>query len=73
MGKSFLRGVSAPLYLMTLGASSVTDIEGRTRLRQGRSPPEVMTEPFPRFAREQVAESRLGRGEVCLKGEFCIG
>jgi hypothetical protein len=58
---------------MTLGASSVTDIEDRTGLGQGGSPPKVMTEPFPGFAREQVAEARLGRGEVCPEGEFCVG
>ena len=43
MGKSFLRGASAPLYLMTLGAYSITYVKGRTGLGRGRSPPQVVT------------------------------
>jgi hypothetical protein len=34
---------------MTLGASSVTDIESRTRLGRGGSVPEVVTEPVLSF------------------------
>jgi hypothetical protein len=49
MVKNFLRGASASLYLMTLGASSVTYIEGRIGLERGGGPPEVATEPVPRF------------------------
>jgi hypothetical protein len=45
MGKSFLQDTSASLYLMTLGASSVTDIEGRSELERDGGPPEVATEP----------------------------
>ena len=45
MGKSCLRGASAPLCLMKLGTSSVTDIEGQSELGRGGSLPEVMTEP----------------------------
>jgi hypothetical protein len=49
VGKSFLRDVTAPLYLMMLGASSIIDIEGRTGHRQGGGTPEVATEPVLRF------------------------
>jgi hypothetical protein len=88
MGKSFLRDATAPMYLMTLGASSVTDIEGRTGLGRGASPPKVVTEPIlrfddvcrslkewpsARFVGEQVAEAGLGRGGVCPEGKLCIG
>jgi hypothetical protein len=88
MRKSFLRDASAPLYLMMLGASSITDIEGRTGLGRGGSPPEVVTEPVLRFndvchnlfewpsvgfAGVQVAEVGLGRGGVRPEGELCIG
>ena len=75
MRKSFLRDASAPLYLMMLRASSVTDIEGITRLGRGGSPPEVATEPILGFEDvratiegvassgihgEQVAKAKLG-------------
>jgi hypothetical protein len=71
-----------------LRASSVTDIEGITRLGRGGSPPEVVTEPILRFndvchsliewpsvgfTGEQVAEAGLGRGGGRLEGELCIG
>jgi hypothetical protein len=49
MEKSFLRDALAPLYLMTLGASSITDIEARTGLGRGRSLLEVETEPISSF------------------------
>jgi hypothetical protein len=83
MGKSSSRDMSASLYLMTLGVSSVTDIEGRTRLGRDGSPPEITTEPILRFddARysstewpfmgfmgEQVDEAVLGRDGVCAQG-----
>jgi hypothetical protein len=73
-GKSFLRDVSTSLYLMTLGASPVTNIEGRIGLGRGGGPPEVEIEPvsifddmhhslkewpFTGFAGEQVAEAVL--------------
>jgi hypothetical protein len=45
MRKSWLRGVSAPLCLMTLGMSSVVDIKGRAELGRGGSLPEAMIEP----------------------------
>jgi hypothetical protein len=87
MGKSFLRDVSASLCLMTLVASSVTDIEGRTGLGRGGGLPEVATEPIPRFdyvrhslkewpfagfTGEQVAEVGLERGRVFPKGELYV-
>jgi hypothetical protein len=73
---------------MTLGASSVIDIEGKIGLRRGGSPPEVATEPILRFddvchslkewssagfAGEQVAEAGLRRGRVCHEGELSFG
>jgi hypothetical protein len=88
MGKSFLGDTSTPLYLMTMGAPSITNIKGRTRLRQGENLPKVTTEPdlrfndvchylkeWPpaRFIGEQVAEARLEGGGVCLEGELCVG
>jgi hypothetical protein len=45
MGKSFSGDASAPLYLMTLGMPSITDIDVRTGLGQGGCPTEVATEP----------------------------
>jgi hypothetical protein len=83
MGKSLLRNASAPLYWMTLGASSVTDIEGRAVLGRGGSLLEVATEPVLRFndvchslkewpptgfTRDQVAEAGLWRGGFLSQG-----
>jgi hypothetical protein len=70
---------------MTLGASSITDIEGRTGLRQGKIPLEVVTElalrfddmchslkewPSAGFVGKQVAETGL---RVCPEGELHVG
>jgi hypothetical protein len=71
-----------------LGAPSVTNIEGRTVLERGGSPPKVVTEPDSRFSDvhhslkewpptgftgEQVAEAGLGRDGVCSEGKLYVG
>jgi hypothetical protein len=66
LGKSFLRGVSAPLYLMTLGTSSVIDIECRTGLERCGSLPDVKTKPSLGFDDvchiDRVASCGIRRG-----------
>jgi hypothetical protein len=71
MGESFLRDASAPLYLMALGISSVTDIEGRTELERGRGLLEVMIEPILRF--EDVRHSLKKCPSVGFAGEQVAG
>jgi hypothetical protein len=63
MGKSCLRGASAPLCLMTLGMSSIMDIEGRAKLGRGGRLPEVMIKPSLTCATiNRVAFCRIREG-----------
>jgi hypothetical protein len=70
-----------------VGRPPVVYIEVRGRLERGGSLPEVAIKtvlrfedmhhswecPPPRFAGEQVAETRLRWGGVCPEGAFCFG